>query len=232
MVRLGYIKDAEQSPPGFRRVYARAAPDRDRPPASEVRSWSDADGRQRYEIAFDAPHGEADLEVWAGYMRDTLLRMGWRHWWLDVNSLSQVMDRYLTEAAFRWGLAFWPGYDPPDPVSPDAANPTPPAMTDTVSSHDATASGNAHAPMPAAAEEADPEDIPLVERFPGPCVLLAVGLQHDELAAVAQRWRSRFPHLLEDPALDIDTREAKRQAEFEERLRNRPFWKPRFLITR
>ena len=107
MVRLGFIRDAEQSPPEFARVYVTPARE-GAPPATEVRSWPNSDGEQLYEIAFIVPHGEKHLESWVGFMAETLERMGWDRWWIDTLSLSQVLNRYIVDAVWQWGESFWP----------------------------------------------------------------------------------------------------------------------------
>lgn len=107
MVKLGFIKDADQSPPEFARVYIAATED-GKAPSAEVRSWPNRDGEQLFEVVFLVPRGEKNLGSWIGYMADTLMRMGWDHWWIDTLSVSQVLDRYIVDAVASWGDAFWP----------------------------------------------------------------------------------------------------------------------------
>lgn len=109
MVKLGFIKDADQSPPEHARVYIAPAPD-GASPATEVRSWPNRDGEQLFEIAFIVPRGEKHLHAWVGFMAETLDRMGWDRWWIDTLSISQVLNRYIVDAVRQWGEAFWPLY--------------------------------------------------------------------------------------------------------------------------
>lgn len=107
MVKLGFIKDAEQSPPDYARVYVTPAPD-GATPTTEVRSWPNGDGEQLFEIVFIVPRGENHLHTWVGYMAETLARMGWDRWWIDTLSISQVLNRYIVDAVWQWGESFWP----------------------------------------------------------------------------------------------------------------------------
>ncbi|MFW5735025.1 MAG: hypothetical protein ACOCWR_08205 [Oceanidesulfovibrio sp.] len=107
MVKLGFIKDADQCPPEFARVYVSPAQE-GACPTTEVRSWPNSEGEQLFEIAFIVPRGENHLQSWVGYMAETLERMGWDRWWIDTLSLSQVLNRYIVDAVWQWGEAFWP----------------------------------------------------------------------------------------------------------------------------
>ena len=116
MVKLGFVKDAEQCPPDFHRVFVRSAllGGPATTPAGEVittvRSWPDREGEQRFELAVDVPPGVEAVAHWAPSLARILTAMGWTQWWLDSFSLSQVLDRYITEALRLWGVAFWQDY--------------------------------------------------------------------------------------------------------------------------
>jgi hypothetical protein len=111
MVRLGYIKDAEQCPPDFHKVFFR--------PSeiftsgrleTTVYSKPDRAGLQRFELAVDAPRDAERLDQWVVALAEVLQGMGWVQWQLDSFSLSMVLDRYITEALKMWGAKFWAVY--------------------------------------------------------------------------------------------------------------------------
>ncbi len=112
MVKLGFIKDAGQAPPGFHRVFLR--PWSSREPymelKTEVRSWPNKSGAQFFELAVDVPVGAEHVPGWAGPLAGVICNMGWSQWWIDSFSLSMVLDRYITEALKIWGLEFWKNY--------------------------------------------------------------------------------------------------------------------------
>lgn len=113
MVKLGFIKDAEQSPPDFHRVYVRPAEGptpTDGSVVTTVRSWPVRGGGQLFELAVDVPPGAETVKQWAPPMAHVISQMGWTRWWIDSFSLSMVLDRYITEALRLWGIAFWGNY--------------------------------------------------------------------------------------------------------------------------
>jgi len=112
MVKLGFIKDASQAPPGFHRVFVQLDDGSavSGEPATMVRSWPAKDGSQFFELAVNVPKGAENVHLWAPHMARILGNMGWNHWWLDSFSLSMVLDRYITEALRIWGLDFWGHY--------------------------------------------------------------------------------------------------------------------------
>lgn len=112
MVKLGFIKDGTQAPPGFHRVFVQISegPGNSQGLQTTVHSWPLKDGTQLFELAVHVPQGAEHVEEWAGPMARVLCDMGWEHWWIDSFSLSMVLDRYITEALRLWGLAFWKDY--------------------------------------------------------------------------------------------------------------------------
>lgn len=113
MVKLGFIKDAEQSPPDFHRVFVRPAEGplpKDGSVVTTVHSWPVKGGGQLFELAVDVPRGAENIKQWAPPMAKVISNMGWTQWWIDSFSLSMVIDRYITEALRLWGLAFWGSY--------------------------------------------------------------------------------------------------------------------------
>jgi len=110
MVRLGFVKDAEQCPPDFARVFVRPAVSRGAQVESTIYSQPNESGEQLFELALDVPRGVERLNRWAPAMADVLDKMGWRQWWLDSFSISMAADRYVTEALNKWGAHFWSHY--------------------------------------------------------------------------------------------------------------------------
>jgi len=111
MVRLGYIKDAEQCPAGIHKVFFRPtdAPLSGRV-ATTVYSRPDSQGVQRFELAVDVPREAEKLDQWVSSLAEIIQSMGWTQWQLDSFSLSMVLDRYITEALKLWGKKFWASY--------------------------------------------------------------------------------------------------------------------------
>lgn len=111
MVRLGFVKDADQCPADYHKVFFR--PTETAPSGrfdTTIYSRPDDAGRQRFELAVDVPRGAEKLDLWVGQMSSMLQGMGWTQWWLDSFSLSMVLDRYITEALKLWGRMFWASY--------------------------------------------------------------------------------------------------------------------------
>lgn len=111
MVKLGYIKDTEQCPPDFHKVFFRPT-ERIKPGRLETTVYSkpDRSGLQRFELAVDTPRGAECLDQWVAPLASLLQDMGWTQWQLDSFSLSMVLDRYITEALKLWGVRFWAAY--------------------------------------------------------------------------------------------------------------------------
>lgn len=111
MVRLGFIKDAEQCPADFHKVFFRPTKTLSSGRLeTTVYSKPDDAGQQLFELAVDVPRGAEKLDQWVVAMAKILQDMGWTQWQLDSFSLSMVLDRYITEALKLWGQKFWPTY--------------------------------------------------------------------------------------------------------------------------
>jgi len=110
MVNLGCIKDVEQSPADYHRVFVRSAALSGRGLDTTVYSRPDRHKVQRYELAVDVASGDRSLDIWVPALAGILQNMGWTRWWLDSFSISMVLDRYITEALKQWGYLFWQHY--------------------------------------------------------------------------------------------------------------------------
>ena len=112
MVKLGFIKDASQGSHEFPRVIVRPGKQSD-PSVIEttVNSWPDNEGNQVFELALNVAQGVEHLDVWVPRMAGIIKDMGWSNWWLDTNTVSMVLNRYLTEALRLWGLCFFKHYE-------------------------------------------------------------------------------------------------------------------------
>lgn len=108
MVKLGFIKDVSASPYTYPRVIIRPGNNQISPTVS---SWPDESGVQVFELTLEVPPGVEHLPAWADAMARILKDMGWKQWALHTNSVSRVLNRYITEALDLWGLEFWPRYD-------------------------------------------------------------------------------------------------------------------------
>ncbi len=108
MVQLGLVKDADQVPDGFSRVFVRAGNIDKLEPA--VYSRPNRQGEQQFELALDVLPGVENIDSWAPFLATVIQDMGWERWWIDSFSLSEVLDRYITEALRLWGLEFWKYY--------------------------------------------------------------------------------------------------------------------------
>ena len=108
MVQLGLVKDADQVPEGFTRVFVRAGSSTTLEPT--VYSRPDRQGVQQFELALDVIPGVDNIPTWAPFLASVIENMGWERWWIDSFSLSEVLDRYITEALRLWGLEFWKYY--------------------------------------------------------------------------------------------------------------------------
>ena len=112
MVHLGLIKDAEDCDATFLRVVLNPAAKGQAAPLSPVvRSWPDEEGVQLFELCLEVTPGVDAVKEWAPVMAEVISKMGWDNWCLDVNSVSMVLNRYLTDALGTWGSEFWPHYD-------------------------------------------------------------------------------------------------------------------------
>lgn len=112
MVKLGFVKEAEQCPIEYPRVFVRPA-EGIAPVgfSTTVQSWPVRNQGQRFELAVDIPPGVDRLNAWIPPLATTLTNMGWSTWWIDAFALSMVMDRYITEALRLWGLPFFQHYN-------------------------------------------------------------------------------------------------------------------------
>lgn len=108
MVQLGLVKDVDQVPEGFSRVFVRAGSSDMLEPT--VYSRPDRQGGQQFELALDVVPGVDNIASWAPVLASVIQNMGWERWWIDSFSLSEVLDRYITEALRLWGLEFWKYY--------------------------------------------------------------------------------------------------------------------------
>ncbi len=108
MVQLGLVKDVDQVPDGFSRVFVRAGSGDKLEPT--VYSRPDRQGVQQFELALDVLPGVENIATWAPCLASVIQNMGWERWWIDSFSLSEVLDRYITEALRMWGLEFWKYY--------------------------------------------------------------------------------------------------------------------------
>ena len=108
MVKLGFIKDVSSCSVEYPRVAFMPAKGA---MTTTVSSWPDENGLQVFELTLEVPPGVEHLAQWAGAMARILTDMGWKQWALNTDSLSKVLNRYITEALNLWGQEFWPHFD-------------------------------------------------------------------------------------------------------------------------
>lgn len=111
MVKLGFIKDETQRPPGYLRVCLKpCGPDAAQDVSTSVASWPGEEGEQVFELTLEVKKGMEHMVSWVETMARIIQDMGWKNWTLDTNSISMILDRYITEALKTWGLEFFKHY--------------------------------------------------------------------------------------------------------------------------
>lgn len=112
MIRLGFINDPAQAPPGTPLVRTAKASALGVKPGPCVSAAPDGTGQQRFELTFAAPEPNGgEGAAWPADMAKAIVGLGWNLWRFDPLSPARVWDGTVEQALMAWGKAFWPALD-------------------------------------------------------------------------------------------------------------------------
>ncbi|THB71760.1 MAG: hypothetical protein D6E12_00695 [Desulfovibrio sp.] len=75
-----------------------------------ITSWPDEKGVQVFELGLEVSPGVEHLPEWIEPLGKIIRDLGWTQWCLNSDSVSKVLNRYITEALTAFGDAFFEHY--------------------------------------------------------------------------------------------------------------------------
>lgn len=112
MIRLGFINNLAQMPPGTPFVRTEKAADVGARPGPCVSTSRDASGRPLFELTYAVPeNGGNGADPWPAEMARAIAGLGWKTWRFDPFSPAKVMSESVEQSLGAWGEHFWPALE-------------------------------------------------------------------------------------------------------------------------